>query len=752
MGFIDGIKKVVKKVAQSTADSIKVASDDETTLTKWQKKLSQAKTNYNPKIMDEREYLYSGTRVVDSNVNSGAKPTKGANNVGNISFEFIEAQINTSIPQPNVKSKRKGFEYQAKMIEDDIASDLKEIGIEEINDANERTTPVQGFSIITMDWDTDYKHHLWQGEIKLSHKHPKQLITQPGVFNIQKMDYYFILSNVTKEYVKRRYDVDVEDEEQQYPESTSLSDLRNDTTVSTVNSNTQSQGRGYNETVTEIVCWYKDDDNDVCKFVWVNDIPLENLPKYFYRRVDECKDCGHRMPQGSESKCPECGSKKLKSVTLDTETLDHDVTMYDGTVIPTGTEVPYYVPTNFPIVIRKNVPKQFSFEGQSDIDIMRDQQDSIKKIGTKMEEKMIKGGQLIGLPESMKQTTITNDTYQVVRGTPSDIAQIRIENLTAPIGEDIQYLEYERLVVQQMLGITQSYQGQADNTAISGIAKQRQIQQAAGRLQSKIFNKTTAFKELFELMFHFKLSFYDEKRPYVSKDDKGQPFYGEFDRYQFLLRDEAGEYYYNVDFTFSADAGDGLPKDPMFMYQQANEMLKGGSINKVQYWTLMETLHFPNATDIKNQAIQEMETPPQPPRELPREVINFSDLPIAGKIQMAQLIGVTLSPQDFAQDIAMQQQLNQPQQQQDPNAAHNQTMDVAKLQIQHQSEQDRLQAELAKVQMQHQANAQLSDQQHRQNMESIAAKAQADAILNEQKAGHTAVLTQVKGGSNSGQS
>lgn len=762
---VNGVKRLNTKV-KDTMDNIIQDVKDESELDKWQKKLSQSKTSYNPKLMDERELLYSGTPNVDSNINSGAKPSKGANLVGNISFEFIESQVNTSIPQPNVRTKRKGYELQEKMIEDSIINDLKDIGIEEINDYNERTTPVQGYSIIVMDWDTDYKHHLWQGEIKLRHVHPKQLITQNGVYDIKKNEYYFLLSNVTKDYIKRRYNKDVWSESEQFPEVNKLVDggqTQRDNTLTGLS--LVGNARNQNETVTEIVCIYRDEDGDVGKFAWVNDVVLESLPKYYYRRMDECKKCGYQTAQGTGKVCPDCGGKSFKTVTLDTETLDHDVLMADGvTVIPKGTKIPYHIPTQFPIIIRKNVPKQFSFEGQSDVDIMRDQQDSIKKVGTKMEEKMVKGGQLIMLPEGMKQVTISNDTYQVVRGSASDLSQVKIENLTAPITEDLQYLQEQRLNVQQMLGITQSYQGQADNTAISGIAKQRQIQQSAGRLQSKIFNKTTAFKELFELMFHFKLAFYDERRPYVSKDDKGNPFYGEFDRYQFLLRDEAGEYYYNIDFTFSADAGDGLPKDPMFMYQQATEMLAKGAINKVQFWTLMETLNFPNATDIKKQAIQEMQNPPQPPKEIPREVINFADLPIAGKIQQLALIGITVTPQDFMQDLQMQQQANQPVQQQDPSQAHNQAMDVAKMQVAHQAEITRLQAEIAKVQMQHQANAELSAQQGEQRLKEIALKAGVDAQLNEQKvghsallneqtAGHQAVLTQMKpaGGGNNGQ-
>jgi hypothetical protein len=536
-------------------------------LRKWKSKLESALANYDTKIMDEREQIYLGTRWVDGNINSKKTPTKKANNIYNIAFEMVESQVNSVIPQPSVRSKRPGYEEQAKMIEDSIANDLKEIGIEEINDISERITPVQGFSIFTVDWDPDFKHHLYRGEIKVSSKHPKQLIPQPGIYHIQKMDYFFILSSVTKDYIKRRYSVDLtEQEQEQYPDINSA--------IGESKTNTES------EKVTEIVCWYKDKDNDISKFVWTNDTVLEDYPKFFYRRID-----GHIQEQ---------------------EMLDQDTQLLDGSIIPAGTQVPYFMPTRYPVVIRKNVPKSFAFEGQSDIDILRDQQDSIKKVGTKAEEKVMKGGTIVLLPDSLR-AEITNETYQILRVTASEMAAITTKDLTADISEDLNYIQQQRQTIQYMLGITDSYQGQVDSSAQSGVAKQIQVQQAGGRMRSKEFNKQTAFKELFEILFEFKLAFYDELRPYLSKDSNGNVSYGDFDKYQFLMQDASGEYFYNTDFIFDADTGQGIPKDPMFLFNQAINMYTQQAIDKVQFWTIMESINFPMAKEIKDQAEQEKE-------------------------------------------------------------------------------------------------------------------------------------------------
>lgn len=614
MDLMKPFKLLRKKVNKRMGSKGSTKDDDQ--LTKWKKKFEQAKNQTNPDMFDDREAQFLGTRYVDRNVNSGQHPRKGANNIYNISFEFVEAQVNSQIPQPNVRSKRKGYEAQAASIEQSIVNDLKEMNIEEINDYNERMTPLHGYSVMLLDWDPDFKHHLYRGELKVSTKHPKQIIPQPGVYSIQKMDYWFVVSGVTKEYINRRYGVDVEEDEQQYPEyntllgNANIAQAPSPKGLTPLGTNTNATG----DLVTEIVCFYRDGDGDIGKFVWVDNTVCENLPKFYHRRMLECEECEHMNPMGTEE-CANCGSKKLKEVTSETQVLDQDVQLSNGEVLPMGTEIPYYSPTRYPVVIRKNVPRSFDFAGQSDVDVIRDQQDSIKKIGTKMEEKVIKSGSILLVPEDLT-VGITSDTYQVVKGNAQQLQLIQTRDLKAPINEDMQYIEQQRTVAQQMLGITNSFQGLQDISAQSGRAKQVQVQQAAGRLQSKVANKVAAYKELFELMFDFKLAFYDELRPYISKDANGAVQYGEFDKYSFLVRDAAGELYYNTDFVFSADSGDGLPKDPMFMYEQANIQLNQGIINKVQYWTILESLNYPNAASFKDQAQAEMEAaanqPPPP--------------------------------------------------------------------------------------------------------------------------------------------
>jgi hypothetical protein len=571
MGIIKDVMKRVKKTVQQATKQKK--------LSMWQERLEAAKSGQDIELMDKREYLYLGDRTVDKNVNATTTPSKKSNNIWNIIFEFTESQVNKQIPMPTVKSKREGFDQEAQMIADSIANDLRESDIEQIDDRNERITPIQGFSIVEVAWNPDYKHHLYRGEIEMIGRHPKQLVPQPKVYNLQKMDYFFILSDVTKDYVKRRYKKDLSGEEEQYPENTRLFD----DDQSAVNSETKRSGASEteNEPLTEIVCWYKDEDGDVCKYVWINDTELENLPKFFFRRI--------------------------KGEIAEFETLERDVVNANGEIIArAGEKVPYFVPQRYPVSIRINVPRNFAFGGQSDLDIIRDQQDSIKRVVHKMEEKLVKGGTIIKAQDDHTTFNITDEIYQIVRGSPQQLAQIGTLDLTADISKDIQFVQEQYRIAQSMLGITNSFQGKEDPTAKSGRAKQIQVQQASGRLQSKQFNKMIHYKELFQIIFELKIAFYDEIRPYLAQDETGGDMFGEFDKYRLLMRDKKGNLFWNTDFIFGTDGNYGLPKDPMFMYEQTMALFQAQAIDIPQLWMILEGLQFPQAAKIKKQWEEKM--------------------------------------------------------------------------------------------------------------------------------------------------
>lgn len=612
MDLLKPFRKVVDKIKDS-AEQRKENEKNMEELQKWKKKFEVAKQNWDTTLMDERELIYNGTHDVDPNINDTSKKNRTkANNVQNIVYEFVESQVDPTTPQPSVKSKRKGYEYLAKMVEDSAKNDLQEFDIERINDENERTTPIQGWSLFKIHWNPDMKHHLHRGEIELTNPHPKTLIPQPGIYDIQKMDYFFLLSSQTKNYVKRRYGVGLGTKEgEQYPEINRFHDGQSTT--------------GDSEKVTVIECWYKDEDGDIGKFVWCNEVPLEDMPKFYYRRLERCTKCG--AIKGSSEECqavytepvvdpmtgqekePEpviCGNKKYKTSIERYETIDYPITLSDGRVIPEGTEIPYFQPTRYPIIVRRNVPVAFQLGGQSDVDIIRDQADAIKKIISRIEEKILRGGGIITALQEHK-FKLTNELYQIIRGNQAELNALDVKNLTADVVKELQIAQHLYKAAQDTLGITNSWQGKEDTTAQSGIAKQIQVQQSGGRLQSKRFNKYAAYKEMFEIIFEFKLAYYDEDRPFLKKGPMGQEEHGEFSRYEFLIQDEAGEWYYNTDFLFSANAGEGLPRDKMWIETKAEDLFSKKAIDKVGLWTILESVDFPMAKDMKEMALKEQQ-------------------------------------------------------------------------------------------------------------------------------------------------
>lgn len=604
MGVIPIFKKL-KRLGGDIVAKVKGQSKQEIEqnhrLKDWQDKLSTALTHVDMGILDEREMLYLGTKEIDKNVNSNKAPTKKANNVVNLVLEFIETNVDATIPQPAVRTKLPGWEQEAMMIEDSAAADITELGITHINDVNERITPVQGYSAILVGWDPDFKHHLHRGEITLEAIHPKRIIPQPGVWDIQKMDYFFILSSVTKSFIKKRYDVDLETEAEEFPELNSLGGFQNNTP----------------DMVTEIVCWYKNEDGEISKFVWCDDTVLEDLPNFYARRIDG-------------------------KITLEEE-LVTEVTLKSGEVLPAGTKVPYFIPTRYPLVIRENIPLNFAFGGQSDVDVIRDQQDAMKKVVSTIEEKIMRGSAIITKLEGHR-VNLTNELYQVVPGSQMELNALQVKNLTASITDDLVFAQQQYKSAQSTLGITNTYQGKPDSTAVSGIAKQIQVQQTSGRLRSKEANKYAAFKELYEIMFEFKLALYDELRPFVTQDADGKDSYGNFNKYAFLVRDKAGELFYNTDFIFSADAGNGLPRDKMWLFNSCQEMLKYGAYNPtpaaVAFWTQMVQQKYPNAKIVLDSINRQIEKLSEKAPVPPKITANYKDLMPDAQQQLLQQIGI----------------------------------------------------------------------------------------------------------------
>lgn len=613
----------------------------------WKGRLEQAKNTYNDKrnVMKKYSGYYHGDRNVQADPNSNKMPTKLASNIRNIVYELIESQVDSSIPMPKVRAIHADDDELAKKIEKMLENKVKTCGLEQINDYMERVVPVQGADFFHVQWDTKAGLHSSIGDVKVTEIHPKKLIPQPGVTFFENMDYFFIQETYTKQTVKRIYGVNVDEAEND------TEDVFLDVDGSKAN----------DDLVTVSTAYYRNDKDGIGVYAWCDIYELLDLEDYQARYFDHCAKCGALMVDG---KCPNCGSTKVKKQADDYEDLINSIEVrVDGgnptrvepfemeetpvldemgnpvlnemgqpkiTVTKTKKKVPYYKPNCFPVVIRRNVSEEDNFLGASDVSVIIDQQDAIKKLGTKINEKLLKGGSYVTLPRGV-DVEKTDKELKIIRlENAAQKGLIDVINLQPNVQNDENFLEVNYQWAKSSLGITDSYQGKYDASATSGTAKQYAINQAAGRLESKRAQKNYAFSELYEIMFKFWLAYADDDTEIISEDGSGNPSHDELNRYEFLKIDKNGEFYWDDEFIFETDPTSTLMANREAMWNQTDLKLQSqafGPLGDLQtlrtYWTFMKASGYPNAgmaLDIVDQRIAEQEAQQQAQEEAQMEM------------------------------------------------------------------------------------------------------------------------------------
>ena len=173
-------------------------------------------------------------------------------------------------------------------------------------------------------------------------------------------------------------------------------------------------------------------------------------------------------------------------------------------------------------------------------------------------------------------------------------------------------------LAKRILGISDSFQGQYDASAQSGVAKQIQVNQSAGRLDSKRQMKNAAYAEIDQIIFQYYLAYADEPRPATFKDAQGRMQNVYFNRYDFIERDEAGEWYYNDEYLFAADSAIDIEKSRETLWEQNRQNFQQGAYGDVTlpqtlliFWQNMERAHYPwaheNVERIKEEIARQAE-------------------------------------------------------------------------------------------------------------------------------------------------
>ena len=470
---------------------------DNKKLEKWKKTVAFDESAYNEQLtkFDERDSLYKGNRTI-SRIIENQKITI-TYHLRNIVAELIEAQVDSNIPMPKVTARRQGDEAKAKLIEDVLRSELDRLPFEETNDLEERIMRIQGGSPYLCEWDNAQRTHTSVGELNVTGMHPRQVIPQAGVtLSVDKMDHITLKIPQTKGYIKRRYNVDVTDEEESSPE------LRGPDASES------------NDIVTQYIVYHRNDKGGIGIYSYVNDIELEDIDDYQARKLDKCTVCGKTRVHG-EKTCT-CGNKEFKKENQDYIEISEPIyrTGEETPIIsPQSAEtemlsrlgepllsvsgepltyssiqpvkVPVYKPNVFPVVLIKNVSQADTFLGGSDVDLIRDQQNTINRLEQKIIDKLISSGSYLSLPDT---ATVTQDEEEmkVIRlGSPADLQMIKVFNVQADISADMAYMAQVYEEARQTIGITDSFQGRPDKTATSGKAKEVSAAQSAGRLPER---------------------------------------------------------------------------------------------------------------------------------------------------------------------------------------------------------------------------------------------------------------------------
>lgn len=613
---------------------------DEKKLAQWQEKLERAEIAIagEREKMRRREKQYEGDHTIYAPDGTAAKESR-CTHVRNVSFEVVETQVDSTIPMPKVTAVRQEDEELANIVEIMLRDAMDRLPSERMNDEGERLSPVQGGYGLLVDWLDSVNGKGWLGDLKVTLVHPYGIIPQGGMTQVADMDYFFVKSPQTKRQIKKYYDVDVEGESEEDPDARSLG-ASQDTT---------------DELVTMVTAYYRNEKGGIGRLRWVGNTIVEDLEDYQLRRVKKCAACGG---VGDGKKCAYCGGTRFDEEIMEYEELTEDIETANGTVIPAvsaevdelgqpvmveslaaaapllpqlqggavpmltaqamevstvPTRIPYYKPDVFPLVIRKNVSMAGQFWGGSDMDAIFDQQNSLNKVCTKINTKVLGGGSFCTKPAGARFSTDRDGVWVEVQSV-TELEKFRTYNTQVDVSSDMALMAQLYEQARQTIGITDSMQGRKDPTATSAVAKEFSAQQAAGRLESKKVMKRAMYQDLFEAIFKWMLAYCDEPRQIRTVNEHGDVEYRVFDRHDFLYQDEAGQWRYNTDFLFSTDDTTPLASDRQAMWKEARMNFEGGAMGNpaelttlLRFWEQMEKLHYPLAGDMVKSLREEQE-------------------------------------------------------------------------------------------------------------------------------------------------
>ena len=604
---------------------------------------------------------YRGSPEIDGyKRDSSGNPIEAAEDadvVYNITFELLEGSIDTSLPQPMVTPEFKCVHHErnARRIEALIKMLMDKQPWEKNLDMEERISKIFSAAGTNLEWDVDIGTHSTVGEVECKTILPQNIYPQPGITDIDDCDYVFVDYLTTRSELRRKYSLSEREAEKAEYDPTYT--------------------RGDHETsddedvVTLTVMWYKSDEGNICRYAYSGDLVLEDDDDYYSRKVEYCACCERRRAICESDPCSDPDYYMNK---LDYDELTEDIVCSDGRVIPAKspvykdgeivletvrmpvtlpdgsqamediggvtlpsfievqmpkmapTRLPFYKPKKYPIDIRYNINDYNSFWGISDCDIIRPQQQECNKISSRIHKALMKSGGALMVPEGAKiipSNGIFDDVIEV--GPSVDKTQFGTFSYALDISQWRAERAEHKEQAKRLLGISDSYLGQADTTAKSGYAKSISITQSAGRLASKKQMKAASFANRFRIIFELYLAFADEPRQVHHEDDDCTLAAEErFNRYDFYEFDaKTGEWYIDDNYAFSIDLNGAIEQQYPEMWQLVKSDFAAGMYGdpsqidtQITMWKHLERLKYPFAKNVlekleqlRDQMIAEMQ-------------------------------------------------------------------------------------------------------------------------------------------------
>ena len=483
--------------------------------------------------------------------------------VRNITYELIESEFSAGVPHckvdPACYSEKRS--RNARSIERLCHALATRLPFEELNDRDERYTYIYGGSVWYVEWDSEDG----DGDVKINCLSPTSLVPEPGVSEIEDMDYCFIEFSTTVSEILRKYGIGVADIGSLYLDR-SLGECEED------------------EVARLVVGFYRDEDGEVGRIIFSGGVCLSDIPHYYARRRAYCERCGESLP------CS-CEKPKVREELILTERVD-------------GKEIGYYTPRLFPIVIRKNTSAEPALLGNSDCAMIRPQQQAINKLESRILKKLLRSGVTPVIPEDATVSPSGSVFGEIIRIKPGDsLDRYGKVDTTPDVSQDI--LEADRLYEQarRIIGISDAHQG-IEAKAESGYARALRISQSEGRLASKRRMKHQAYAKLYRLVFLHYLAFADLPRELAYRDEYGRIHLDEFCRYDFI-EGEGEECRLSDDYLFSVDLNGGTEYSRELLWEKNLLNLESGTLGDKEspvtllcYWQCQERAHYPFAREM----------------------------------------------------------------------------------------------------------------------------------------------------------